>query len=117
MAQRWSFAEWEQATLVLVQRQRGRCARCWKGLNNDGVRHHRKRRRDGGDALSNVVLLHDACHRWVHANPAEARGLGLIVPFAADVLAWPLAVQGGGWVTLDDSGGAAVSLGSGGGQR
>lgn len=125
MAQRWSANEWLHASLVLNLRQRGRCGRCGKALNNDGARHHRQRRRDGGDTLGNLVFLHTACHRWVHANPAESRELGLIVPFADDPLGYPMRVPGQGWVLLDDEGravpcdseGVGGTLGSGPGQR
>jgi HNH endonuclease len=121
MAQRWSADQWMHATLTLNMRQRGRCPACGRSLDNDVARHHRQRRRDGGDTLSNLVMLHTACHRWVHAHPEEARELGLIVSFAGAPLNAPLYVRGRGWVLLDDeggeapvdSGGAAVSLGSG----
>jgi hypothetical protein len=108
-----------QATVTLNLRQRGRCPACGITLDNDGARHHRQRRRDGGDRLANLVILHTKCHRWVHANPEDARKLGLIVSFAGDPLEAPLYVRGQGWVLLDDdgratridSGGAAGSLG------
>lgn len=43
-------------------------------------RHHKRRRsQGGGEDRQNIVLACNACHNWVHANPAEARALGLLV--------------------------------------
>jgi hypothetical protein len=101
---RWDAAEWAQATVRLYWRQHGRCAWCGKPLVNDGVRHHRKRRREGGDRYSNVVLLHDACHAHVHAHPEAARALGVICPLDHDPTDWPWFDGAGvGWL-LDDDG-------------
>lgn len=42
-------------------------------------RHHIRRRSQGGtDDRSNLALLCGRCHAWVHANPREARTLGLL---------------------------------------
>lgn len=37
------------------------------------------RRRDGGDRLSNLLLLCRGCHQYVHAHPTEAVANGWIV--------------------------------------
>jgi hypothetical protein len=34
--------------------------------------------REEADEPSELALLHDSCHRWVHDNPRQARALGLI---------------------------------------
>jgi len=34
--------------------------------------------REEADEPSELALLHDQCHRWVHDNPRQARALGLI---------------------------------------
>lgn len=42
--------------------------------------HHRLRRSQGGDhTLGNLTLLCGIHHAWVHANPALAEDLGLLV--------------------------------------
>ena len=60
------------------------CVRCGVSLHvTSGSRHHRQRRREGDHSPANLVLLCGSgttgCHGWVHAHPAEARSLGLIV--------------------------------------
>lgn len=53
--------------------------------------HHRKRRRDGGHAASNLLDACSSCHRYAHANPQEARDRGWIVSaFAVDPALEPL---------------------------
>jgi hypothetical protein len=76
-------------------------------------RHHRMRRRDGGDRLANLLLLHRACHARITENPGWARDRGLIVSALgqADLLATPVWYQDQGWVVLDDQGGKSVRTG------
>jgi hypothetical protein len=106
-APRFTVWEWELASEALYRRSGGRCDWCGSQLRNDAARHHRLRRRDGGDRLANLVLLHTSCHRWVHANPVLARGNGFIVRTGADPADVPL-YRGyhKGWVKLDDDGSA-----------
>lgn len=53
--------------------------------------HHRKRRRDGGHVLSNVVDACGPCHRHAHAHPQQARERGWIVSaFAVDTALEPI---------------------------
>lgn len=57
-------------------RDSGRCQRC----GNEGTDiHHRMRRRDGGHATWNLVLLCRTDHAYVHAHPEEAREQGFII--------------------------------------
>lgn len=44
-------------------------------------RHHRKRRRDGGHAVTNLLHCCPECHRWITEHPAYSRmpGVGWIV--------------------------------------
>ena len=43
-------------------------------------RHHRKRRSQGGDdSPSNILLLPQEIHSWVHDNPEKAYELGWLV--------------------------------------
>jgi hypothetical protein len=63
-------------------------------------------RRVGGDRLSNLVMLHTACHRTVHAHPEQARERGFIVSIHDDTLAVPYDHLQRGWLLLDDDGGA-----------
>lgn len=103
-APRFSADEWAVASEVLYRRCGGRCDWCGSRLDNDAARHHRQRRRDGGDRLANLVLLHTACHRWVHANPVLARGNGFIVPVGTDPASAPLyrGYHAGWWLLADD---------------
>jgi len=49
------------------------CKRCFGNINLE--RHHVSRR---ADILAYIYICQD-CHRWVHANPKEARKEGLLV--------------------------------------
>lgn len=53
--------------------------------------HHRKRR-PHITADTEAILLHlcDACHRWIHTNPAKSYALGLLVHSWADPETVPL---------------------------
>jgi hypothetical protein len=76
-------------------REHGRCQLCLLGEYEVGpepqwrlVFHHIAPRGLGGvgdkllreeaDEPSELALLHDQCHRWLHDNPRQARALGLI---------------------------------------
>ena len=76
---------------------RGICVACRYPLGDSGVVHHRKgkgmggrRRTAGFDSPPNTVVLHDACHKAVHANPAAARDAGLIVSNWSDPAEIPM---------------------------
>ena len=57
------------------------CVRC--GSRSRAL-HHRQRRREGGHGLENVISMCNACHRFVHAHPTEAREGGYIVSVYTD---------------------------------
>jgi len=72
-------------------REHHRCQLCMLGEYEVGpgpewrlVLHHVKPRGPGGtsdpdaDTPGNLALLHHGCHQWAHANPREARALGLL---------------------------------------
>lgn len=84
MTSKYDFpADVREQTLA---RDLGRCVRCGRFLP-PGVAHlhHRKLRSQGGPGtIENAVTLCPQHHGWVHAHPAEARHLGLIVPSWAD---------------------------------
>jgi RNA-directed DNA polymerase len=70
--------------LKLLLQQDGKCVLCECLFDSVAALddHHIVYRRHGGsNALSNRVLLHPVCHRWVHAlglevtKPVPARGL------------------------------------------
>lgn len=113
-APQWSWDEWQAANILLMVRSLGCCEKCG---NDQGPfeRHHRKRRRDGGDRLANVVLLCRSCHRHVTEHPAEARKYGWIVSVSrdpADVpFLWHAYRQEADWVYLDDEGNTRVAFG------
>lgn len=110
----WTAEEWQAANQLLLLRSRGRCERCGKDLlaNERPVsRHHRQRRRDGGDRLSNLMLLcgtgNTGCHGWITEHPAEAKlpTHGWIVPTEFDPADIPVRLADGYLYTLDDMGG------------
>ena len=103
-APRWSAQQWELATLKLYARARGKCEWCGTALHGSAERHHRKRRRDGGDTYSNVLLLHPRCHSDVHAQVEAARTRGAIVPTWADPSETPVLAWGKLIALLDDEG-------------
>lgn len=109
---RWDAAEWEHATLLVLHRDGDRCLWCGQPLRNDAARHHRMRRREGGDRLANVVLLHTRCHEFVHGNPIVARGRGFIVSVYNDVLTKPLVAKDGRAWLLDDEGERSLTKGT-----
>lgn len=97
--------------MLLWARARGLCERC--GDAQPIERHHRKRRRDGGDRLSNLLFLCSSCHRHITDQPesdTRARELGYIVPANGLALseAVPVLQWGSTWVLLDDEGGAVA---------
>lgn len=93
--------------MALLRRCGGKCWWCGKDLEGRAARHHRQRRRDGGDRLSNLVLLHPECHniypKSVHQNPTEAIDYGFIVPSWAEPDAFAIFVKNNYWL-LDDDG-------------
>lgn len=102
-APRWTRADWVKANTLLMERSGGVCERCRKPDCGPFERHHRKRRRDGGDRLANLLLLGRPCHVWVTEHPREAREAGWIVPVWGDPLVVPVLV-GSRWWLLDDAG-------------
>lgn len=110
-AERATAQEWDQLSILLWARSRGLCERC--GDAPPAERHHRKRRRDGGDVLSNLLFLCSTCHRTITDQPesvTRARALGYIVPALgiAEPDDYPVKLWGTTWVLLDDSGGSAA---------
>lgn len=105
-APRWSWEEWETAGQILAIRCRGGCEKCGTTFG-PFERHHRKRRRDGGDRFSNIVLLCRNCHTWVTEHPAESRRAGWMVSVSRDPAVVPFLRVGNEWVLLDDDGGVS----------
>ena len=108
-APRFDTEQWDDATMKLFARSRGMCERCGEPLNGRGERHHRRRRRDGGDRLCNLLLICRTCHAFITDQPesvTRARELGYIVPALAvsDVITYPVLQWGTTWVLLDDDG-------------
>ncbi len=95
-----------RAREAIRRRDGGVCFRCGCGGVMD--LHHRQRRREGGHGLANLIALCPGCHRWVHANPTEARRCGWIVSSlaAGEPAEIPARHYTGDYVLLDDDGGA-----------
>lgn len=100
-APRWTAPEWEAATQGLLRRANGVCEICGVYGSGGFERHHRVRRRDGGDRPSNLIIAHATCHKQVTEHPAEARRDGHIVRFATDPVGVPARFHDG-WFLLDD---------------
>ena len=100
----------ESSNALIDARDQQRCVRCGRVIRGFGSRHHRKfRSRGGGDEVSNRVLLCGSgttgCHGLVHANPKDARVLGLAVASWEDSRLIPIRHALYGDVWLDDRGG------------
>lgn len=103
-APRWDSAQWGDADLILSARAGYTCERCGKECG-PVERHHRKRRRDGGESYPNILFLGRPCHALIHAHPAQARKYGWIVSVNADPVCVPVLWQSREWVLLTEDGG------------
>lgn len=110
----WTAEEWADADIVLHERARNRCESCGLIATNANPfeRHHRVRRRDGGDRLANLLLLHSRCHAYWTEHPAEARARGITVLVGTDPATVPIyrgisvdRATSGPPLYLDDDGG------------
>lgn len=100
---RWSAEQWADNDLFLMGRAAGSCERCGKECG-PVERHHRKRRREGGDSLSNLLVVGRECHAQIHAHPVESRKFGWIVSVYRDPLEVPVLWHRSEWVSFDDDG-------------
>lgn len=107
-APQWNREQWADADLALGRRSGLRCECCGEPTGGRYERHHRMRRRDGGDRLANLMVLRPRCHAYWTEHPAEARARGIIVSALgnADVADVPVIGYSGlpGAVYLDDRG-------------
>lgn len=97
-------------------REGHRCLKCGRHMIDPPVggfsRHHRMRRRDGGNSYENLVLVcgsgSTGCHGELHSKPRQAISLGLILPanFAPplDPAIFPVRTHTGHWKMLDPGG-------------
>ena len=109
-APRWTPKEWADASLALLRRSGGRCEHCGELLHGRAERHHRKRRRDGGDSLDNLILLAPAHHvPLIHRHVTWAQERGLIVMVALDPETEPVWYMNREWMLLDAAGGLLTS--------
>lgn len=103
-APRWDSEDWAQGNLILMARAGYACERC--GHDDAGIeRHHRKRRRDGGESFPNLTALCPQCHSWCHAHPSLARKYGWIVSVNRNPAVVPMLWRSKEWVLLTDDGG------------
>lgn len=107
-APRWTAEEWAQVTTWLLARAGHRCECCGNRLQDRVERHHRMRRRDGGDRLANLLLLLPEHHQHWTEHPAEAVDRGIIVPTWASVADTPVLHWGRTWTRLADDGSGVV---------
>lgn len=109
VAPRWDAEDWAQGNLILMARAGYACERC--GHTDQGIeRHHRKRRRDGGESFQNLTALCPPCHQDCHAHPATARRFGWIVPVTGNPLTVPFLRHRDEWVFFDESGGVVPAF-------
>jgi len=106
-APEWTRDEWETAEWQLTARSNGCCERCRVDLTGPlappAERHHRVRRRDGGDRLANLLLLCRTCHAWITEHPAFAVEHGWIVPVTTDPATVPVRLADERlWLLRDD---------------
>lgn len=103
--QKFDAAQWDEASMLMWARGRGKCeCGCGTFLRESAERHHRKAKSQGGDdRLSNLVLLLPEHHARAHANPEQSRRAGLIVSATADPARAPIVRDDGRrWYLLDD---------------
>lgn len=100
---RWNSSEWADNSLLLEARAAGVCERCGKECG-PVQRHHRKRRREGGDSLENLLAVGRPCHEHIHAHPVESRRYGFIVSVYADPSVVPVLYRRQEWMILDAAG-------------
>lgn len=100
---RWTAEQWADAEYVLQNRAEQCCERCGKQCG-PVERHHRKRRREGGDGFEQIVYLGAPCHREIHAHPVESRRTGFIVSMSREPLEVPILWHLREWVYLDADG-------------
>lgn len=106
-APRWDWDAWLTAGPMLEARAGGCCERCGSG-RGPFDRHHRKRRRDGGDTYANILYVCSGpggCHGWIHEHPAESRKAGWIVAVARDPASMPVWWRRQTWLFFDADGG------------
>lgn len=106
IAPKEDFGWWEDATQILLTRCHGLCEHCGADLHQTGIeRHHRVRRRDGGDTLANLLALCPKSHRHITENPAEAYANGWMVRALTDEDPAHVPVRiAGYWWLLDNTG-------------
>lgn len=106
VAPEWTATEWAAWSPVLLARARYACERCSVPVREATAhRHHRVRRRDGGDRAANLLILCAVCHDRVHHNPEQSRQAGWIVASTEDPALVPVRIRGMLWM-LDDDGGS-----------
>lgn len=99
---------WAEATIILLRRSGSHCEKCGHPLGNSAERHHRIRQRDGGDRLSNLLIVHPQCHQWITEHPEFSRGEGWIVTALGldgdppDPETMPVRINGWWWYLRDD---------------
>jgi len=82
------------------------CVVCSRAVIDQGHIHHRKlRKHGGGDDASNLIVIHPACHRWVHGNPSASYDAGYLVHSWDDAQHVPVQFKDGRMAYLTADGG------------
>lgn len=70
--------ELEEVRPLVVARAAGLCECC--GAKPGVVLHHKLRRSAGGtNKMSNLMLLAESCHRYIHEHPSESYKMGWLI--------------------------------------
>lgn len=90
---------WEYVKRVVKHRDKSKCVLCGRVKNELDVHHRKPKQMGGSDALTtyglaNLVSLCRNHHSWVHAHPADAMELGLLLSQSADPEQEPVLVHG-----------------------
>lgn len=92
---------------LVRNREMGLCARC----GGRGAEWHHRRSRSVRDehqhCACNGVWLCKTCHSWAHANPFDARSVGMIVSRYKSPTESPIWTADYGWVMFDCHGSRA----------
>lgn len=96
---------------TVIRRDSGICVACGLPVHGSPHIHHRKARGMGGNSdrnkVSNLILLHPACHARIESNRTWAIDNGWLIVGDTDPAEVPVWYRLQEWVLLDDAGSVA----------